>query len=94
VNHTAGPWKIQKRTTPGEFVTTTHIVSVKDESHVARIGPCDIEGNAELIRAAPDMLAALEEILWLYEFDPDDLETMDKGAELARIAVKKAKGAS
>lgn len=58
--YTKGPWRVEKRTTPGEFVTTTHIVSA-DGSHIANVGPCDIDKNAPLIAASPDLLEALDE---------------------------------
>lgn len=60
--HTPGPWKIEKRSTHGQFVITTHIVA-QDKSHIAEIGPCLIEGNSNLIAAAPEMLKMLEAVI-------------------------------
>lgn len=48
---TTGTWEVQERKTEGEFVTTTHIVS-QDGSHIAIVGPCNIEANAFLIAEA------------------------------------------
>ena len=60
--HTPGPWKIAKRTIPGQFVTYTHIVAAHDD-HIALVGPCEIDANSHLIAAAPELLSALEGIL-------------------------------
>ena len=57
--HTPGPWKVEKRTTRGEFVTETHIVA-RDGSHIALVSPCEIEPNATLIAHAPTMLTTLK----------------------------------
>lgn len=61
IKHTPGPWVISKETRAGQFVTETHIRG-KDRSHIALIGPCDIEANARLIALAPKMLEALTRI--------------------------------
>lgn len=65
---TSGPWKIERRSTPGQFVRTTHIVS-NDESHIAEVGPCLIEANAKLIEAAPEMYETIGKLLEWYESD-------------------------
>lgn len=57
MQHTPGPWKLCGETTPGEFVTDRRI-RTHDGSHIAHVGPCNIEANAKLIAAAPDLLAA------------------------------------
>lgn len=67
LNFTPGPWKVERRTTPGQFVTAIHIVS-KDESHIAEVGPCLIDQNAKLIAKAPDMYKTLHNIL---KYDDD-----------------------
>ena len=54
--HTPGPWKVETRTQRGEFVQTSHITT-PDGSHLANVGPCNIDANARLIASAPDMLA-------------------------------------
>lgn len=85
--HTPGTWKVQERKIEGEFVTTTHIVS-QDDSHIAIVGPCNIEANARLIAAAPDLLAALTDLVGGCgkEGDLFSSEAMEK----ARAAIAKA----
>lgn len=86
---TPGPWHVEPRTTRGEFVATTHIVS-GDESHIAVVQPCAIEANARLIAAAPELLAALVNLL-----DEDDGPILAAGfrnpfVTQARAAIAKA----
>jgi hypothetical protein len=58
---TPGPWKVEKRTTEGEFITTTHILA-ENGDHLANVTPCNVEFNARLIAAAPSMLKVLMKI--------------------------------
>lgn len=93
--NTPGPWKIEKRTTRGEFVTTTHIVS-KDGDHIAEVGPCNIEANARLVAAAPELLEILEWITHCASIKGPAGTTAyvigDKYIETARSVVAKTKG--
>ncbi len=57
--HTPGPWKVQRYTEPGRFVTETCIRDAHN-SHLCHVGPCNIEANSTLMAAAPDLLEALE----------------------------------
>lgn len=59
---TSGKWSVERRTTKGEFVTTTHIIS-EDKSHIALVGPCSIKANADLIASAPELLEVIETAL-------------------------------
>jgi hypothetical protein len=56
--HTPGPWIVSRETTRGQFVTETHIRGPR-EDHIALVGPCEIDANARLIAAAPELLEAL-----------------------------------
>lgn len=56
--HTPGHYKVCRYVNEGEFVTETCIRS-DDESYLAKVGPVNIEANAALFAAAPDLLAAL-----------------------------------
>lgn len=87
--HTPGTWKVQERKIEGEFVTTTHIVS-QDGSHIVIVGPCNIEANASLIAAGPEMLEALQEII--AAADGDGWNQIDAGFTKARAAIAKAEG--
>ncbi len=84
--HTPGPWKVETYTTRGEFVTET-CVRASDQSYLAKIGPCNIEANASLIAAAPDMFRAIQTALTTGLEDPG----MRANAEaLFRAAIEKA----
>lgn len=87
--HTPGPWNVETRTQRGEFVRTSHITT-PDGSHLANIGPCNIDANATLIAAAPDMLAALFGMMNKYG-DKSQFPTCDASIS-ARAAISKAEG--
>lgn len=91
--HTKGPWRVDPsancdvQTADGQFeIATTH-------PEILCGGECDrsaARANAALIAAAPDMLAALEEIAaqeWVENcLDPQ------WAARIARAAIAKARG--
>jgi hypothetical protein len=58
---TPGPWTVSRETTRGQFVTETHIRGPRND-HIALVGPCEIDANARLIAAAPELLGALREL--------------------------------
>ena len=72
--HTPGPWVVGYATEDGEQITLVGLPDRRErfqdyslsyaELHVARVCESGAEGdaNAHLIAAAPDLLAALEEI--------------------------------
>lgn len=91
--HTQGPWKISKETTKGQFVTETHIRAANDW-HIALVGPCEVDANARLISAAPDLLAALEHAIRVCEASDDKTGLAFSILTQARAAIKKAKGES
>ena len=92
--HTHGPWHVD----PSE--TNTHLTSVfnglQDRGHLPRpwnvaicTGP-QARANARLIAAAPDMLAALEE---LAETAPLDIEAEDSVNEYRKFVMRTARKA-
>ena len=89
--HTSGPWYRNIRAN-GHYP----VIFAGRNQHVAtatqQADPAETEANIDLLAAAPDLLGALKQILSLYESDPDDLETMDTGAKIARAAIAKATG--
>lgn len=98
--HTPGPWKVESRTTQGQFVTETHIVA-EDGSHIAEVSPCEIEPNARLIAAAPELLEALRPLqVWAEHARREaraygregEADYMGELADNARAAVAKAEG--
>ncbi len=90
---TPGNYHIERRTTPGQFVTDTLIVSDKG-SVLATVGPCDIEENAQLFSAAPELAKALarsagmlERAAMGYRFEPDQFHSESM---VALAALRKA----
>jgi len=82
--HTPGPWTIQ-----GAFIGTddAHIAQVKGEGRGVTFQRA--EANSALIAAAPDLLAALSELLAeSEEFHNPNTE----GWNMARAAIAKATG--
>ena len=105
-NHTPGPWKVEKYITRREFVTDTKTTSA-DGSYLAKVGPCNIEANAQLIAAAPELLAALETVsafltdMLLVEGRPDlgtlsdhvwDSDGIKSIGDIVSAAIAKAQG--
>lgn len=89
MGHTPGPWEVAM---PGEV--DEHYAVLDGFGHTASVYGYPEENaaalaNARLISAAPDLLAACEELL-IYLGDWDDMENDTCAA--ARKAIAKAKG--
>lgn len=91
-NHTPGPWVIGKQ---------DHDVMTVDTANGTAI--CDVyvdsddrrpPANANLIAAAPDLLAALETLERMVSKMRYTLDDDDPALEPARAAIAKAKGAT
>lgn len=54
IQHTPGPWKLCRETTPGEFVTDRRI-RTHDGSHIAHVGPCNIDAMARMGHGAEEL---------------------------------------
>jgi len=98
--HTPGPWEVAQRTTPGQFVTETHIIGPHND-HVALVGPCEIDANARLIAAAPDLLdEARKQVTWLRHLRTEAvgslrgslIDGIDQSIKYLSAAIAKAKG--
>ena len=87
--HTPGPWYVFNETAVRS--RNQHPAVAKcDTTHGLGVW-ADVErANARLIAAAPDLLAALENIL--SRFDDDNLKLTVDAIQESRAAVKKAKG--
>jgi len=87
MNHTPGPWSVEKYKEPYNNHLYTYHVLNEESLIVAKCGTGDFEipDNARLIAAAPEMLEALEAVLGWYN-GPTDIEAM------IRKAILKAKG--
>ena len=92
--HTPGPWELQAgrsfKTQSGEF----HLAYGADKHGNPNFrGFCELDANAHLIAAAPELLAALDAVdLNLSEWKPEKLKDygLDWILEQARAAIAKA----
>ena len=96
VNHTPGPWTVFKSP-----VRKALLIHAKDDLLVADLGDDETgtqEANARLIAAAPDLLAALSELVAEWDNDHADEDHQSGitpetgGIILARMAIAKAEG--
>ena len=98
--HTPGPWTIHESAFSSSLVKELHIgtstrtaACVYDDCAAGILARSEVEANARLIAAAPELLEALEAVL-------PDLEHYvathgpgpDKRLAIARAAIAKAKG--
>ena len=90
----SGPWKIKRLANSYEIIDTGKI----DDGYggtVAEITGNDKEATARLIAAAPDILAALREMIESFSMDNVGVDAMAlniKAKKLARAAIRKATG--
>ena len=107
--HTPGPWKIERLSIGSRGGSNTcWMIGPMDaciyddwRPRANGISEAENEANARLIAAAPDLLAALENIRDTIEscyiaggWVPLDAEEMESIVEMATIAIAKAKGES
>ena len=89
---TPGPWRVDKNVTETNYLLCCDI-SDRNRGYVATLAVTneDALGNAQLISAAPDLLAALKIIL---EYPYGDASPLDDPLvmERARAAIRKAEG--
>ncbi len=100
-NHTPGPWYIDADEPEAKGIPITNGAGFIAD--VGTLGPSDDEdrANARLVAAAPDLLAALEEVtteLFWMDHGPRDSDRkafarrVEELRGLARAAIAKAKG--
>lgn len=94
MGHTPGPWGYDAERREIFSDTDEHgcgwiALVLGNDSNERRLPPGEQAANANLIAAAPDLLAACEELL-IYLGDWDDMENETCAA--ARKAIAKAKG--
>lgn len=96
--HTPGPWHSVQNYGMGEPIKLTNPTSIamcgSGGAYVTSLGcpPEEMAANARLIAAAPDLLAALEAILPMFDNDSPLLTVYDAEIKQARAAIDKAKG--
>jgi len=98
--HTPGPWVLEKRIGSNErdcgwdvlptraaddFKYRGAVCQVTDAEHIDGITRVERDANARLIAAAPDLLEALQELMYA---------RTDKAEEMARDAIFRATGSA
>jgi hypothetical protein len=92
IEHTPGPWYIHKDYYDNP-TGKNHQIMYKsgDAQHTSLCRVIQNPGDAHLIAAAPDLLAALERVLECHRLKIS-LDTNAAALEQARAAIRKAKG--
>ena len=90
--HTPGPWSVG-----GPMATPAGTVSIDSPhgSSVAFVTVDDLdgsEGNVHLIAAAPDLLAALKEIMGVWRGTMSNAQTLVEIRAIVKSAIAKAEG--
>lgn len=86
-NHTPGPWR-----TDGWTIIAGNAINIAYTRTAIAEREEEQQANARLIAAAPDLLAALLELLRLWDEDDMDQCVYDRAESLARAAIAKAVG--
>lgn len=94
--HTPGPWVVYPETDGTEIYAVDWEPGLPIRQFIARPARGDNWiANGRLIAAAPDLLAALKEVMgWINNWEPEFLQDDDwpAAAERARAAIAKATG--
>ena len=85
--HTAGPWEISKHATPA-YHPQFGVYAPAANDHAIVTGP-NAEADARLIAAAPDLLAALKEMLSIDDWTDENIAPK-KLVDKAFAAIAKA----
>ena len=94
MTHTPGPWSVTENlfgnTVSYEVYSNVETKSGKGGyTRICQVTPRDQKSNARLISAAPEILEALETMVEMVEMDRF---LQDYAMEIAREAIKKARG--
>jgi hypothetical protein len=93
--HSLGPWETDRAARGGIGVYTRQGAMVcKVTQWGGPLGQTITEANAALLAAAPDMLAALQDIMAESSRDDDDHDVIATIQGLCRAAIAKAKGSA
>ena len=92
--HTPGPWRYDRSN--GSPTTGQHMIAGAKPGYLAEVRDCgsgDVQANARLIAAAPDLLDALQAIVKSLS-DQDDEGLIEHAQQMidARAAIAKATG--
>lgn len=98
--HTPGPWRYIKQN--GSPTTGQHMIAGATPGYLAEIRDCgsgDVEANATLVAAAPDLLDIAEQAIAAFGYlairatSKDDRDEFKRRENAAFAIVAKAKGA-
>lgn len=103
--HTAGPWSREWEQDgeytglgdnppgyAGDWLPTNAIIAAID-GEIVSVAYAENGADAQLISAAPDLLAACEELLpWMEGYYTDQGDRLDQSINRLRAAISKAKG--
>lgn len=90
--HTPGPWILLDSEFPQFFICNADTHEDICKCNIGEMSLKEIEANANLISAAPDLLEALDGLI-NFSGDDDRIVILDKSRILAaRAAIAKAKG--
>lgn len=92
VKHTPGPW-LEARRSAGAHIRADGGEVAWLRSHMG-LSNNEIEANARLISAAPEILMALREMITEFDADEFGAEAQLQACSKARVAVAKAEGRS
>jgi len=91
--HTPGPWEVQKTSHLEIYITQPHNLPNRKPGFYAEVrrftpNSAEVEANARLIAAAPEMLKALEMLVEKIKND----EWFEDWSKIATSVIAKAKG--
>jgi hypothetical protein len=93
---TPGPWTVKAGDgCRGIHGTDGHgrIAKITMRRSITAANLTELDANARLIAAAPDLLAALRALLLILECEPDTTDELSLTEKAARAAIAKATGA-
>ena len=91
--HTPGPWRLNAGNETLVMGSNQRPIARAECGGIAGIGLAEAEANARLIAAAPDLLAALEEMAAVFGWQsPNANPTVDAAIAAARALLARIKG--
>ncbi len=89
MTHTPGPWSTRENGGWQKMIMAgKHIITYSTGENQKE----EVEANARLIAAAPDMLEALDGLVGIGIMNPTGSPTLDKLIDQAEAAIARAKG--
>ncbi len=83
-NHTHGPWRVSNGKVTKEIQVWSHVKRIADCSVSKSLGYPEVKANAQLIAAAPDLLAAAKAVTAVIEMFADELRIKESADGIYR----------